>query len=221
MLESHCNRSKLKAALSLPLKPRYSSAGTLPAALIKPLAITVPTHLHNRPFQMKGLVSDLHQHDPTRGWDIKCLKWVFEVVYLLQHEAARKWEQGTQEVFSCCLPLVPSFRKNFISLEKHRLLLWKDFHLLNLKHITSFSGKAALQTHAWLCREQGVEEHPVPATASPSSTQSCSVVPSSHEQRKWGRIFFFSPKKRAFVDLLLPTSKQDSLRRAVWLILKM
>lgn len=171
MLESHCNRSKLKAALSLPLKPRYSSAGTLPAALIKPFAITVPTHLHNSPFQMKGLVSDLHQHDPTRGRDIKCLKRVFEVVYLLQHEAAtqgtRKWEHGTQEIFRCCLPLVPSFRKNFISLEEHRLLLWKDFHLLNSKHITSFSGKAALQTHAWLCREsrglRSIQSLPLPA----------------------------------------------------------
>lgn len=200
MLESHCNRSKLKAALSLPLKPRYSSAGTLPAALIKPFAITVPTHLHNSPFQMKGLVSDLHQHDPTRGRDIKCLKRVFEVVYLLQHEAAtqgtrkmRAWDPGD---FQLLFTAGAKFQKELYLTWGTPSSTLERFPFAKLEaHYKFFRQGCPSNTRLALQREQGVEEHPVPATASPSSTQSCSVVPSSHEQRKWGRIFFFSQKK--------------------------
>lgn len=70
MQERHFNCSKWKAELS-PSQAPCRKAGTLPAALIKPLANTVPTHLHGRPFQMRGLMADLHTCHPPAGQDRK------------------------------------------------------------------------------------------------------------------------------------------------------
>lgn len=56
---------------SLSLKTYYRKAGTLPAALIKPLANSVPTYLHHRPFQMISLRPDLCQYDQTMHQDTK------------------------------------------------------------------------------------------------------------------------------------------------------